>query len=88
MSKSSQFEEKKVQEALDLSKQNPTWSLAECARITRMSYPRVWRRSKGILASNTRGGNNKKLLEPQNDALKDYLLMCHNLGKSAGIEEV
>jgi hypothetical protein len=60
----------------------------ECASITRASYPHVWRRSKGILASNTQGGNNKKLLEPQNDSLKDYLLMCHNLGKSAGIEEV
>lgn len=48
----------------------------------------MWRRSKGILASNTRGGHNEKLLETQNEAPKDDLLMCHNFGKSAGIEHL
>jgi hypothetical protein len=36
-----QLEEKKIQEALELNKQNLTWDLAECARIARKSYPRV-----------------------------------------------
>jgi hypothetical protein len=45
-------------------------------------------RRRGRSASYTRGGHNKKLSEPQNSALKDYLLMLYHAGTPATLEEV
>ena len=85
MSQHAIFEEKKVQEALEFHRSNPGISLMEASRIKHALYSRVWRRANGTPASNSRGGTNKKLQEPQNEALKDYLLMYFMLGRSASI---
>ena len=52
----------------------------------RASYERVRRRIKGIPRSSSRGGHNKKLNTPSLSALKDYLLICHSLGRSYSID--
>jgi hypothetical protein len=82
------FEEKKVQQCLKLLQENPKMTIAEAARQTRASYDRVYRRRKGIPASNSRGGHNRKLNQPQTQVLIDHLLICHYNGRSAGIFEV
>ena len=86
MSPSDQHEEEKVLAALDLIHKIPGMKAAEAVRRTRVSYPRVLRRLKGVLRSSTRGGYNKKLDVPSSEALKEYLLMCHALGKGASID--
>jgi hypothetical protein len=40
-------------------------------------YHRLIARRRGRLASNLRRGHNKKLLAPQDDALKDYIFMLY-----------
>jgi hypothetical protein len=81
-------EELKVQEALQLMKENPEMTAAEAARQTRAPYERLRRRRRGVPASSSRGGQNKKLGEPETRALREHLLMCHALGKSASIDIV
>jgi hypothetical protein len=81
-------EEKKVQAALQLMKSNPKMKAAEAACKTRAAYHRVLRRLKGIPPSSSRGGQNKKLAEPENHALREHLLMCHSMGKSAAVDNV
>jgi hypothetical protein len=88
MSSSALFEENKVQDCLKLLQKHPELTIAEAARQTRASYERVRRRLRGIPASNTRGGHNKKLDVPQEHALKDHLLFCHHVGRNAGIGDV
>jgi hypothetical protein len=88
MGPADQHEEEKVQKALKLIKDNPGMKAAKAARITRASVTRVRRRMKGIPRSSSRGGHNKKLDMPSSEALKEYLLMCHALGKGAGIDNV
>jgi hypothetical protein len=39
-----------------------------------------------VPASSTRGGHNKKLTQIGDNVLKDYLHMCHGMGRSASIE--
>ena len=78
MSTSAIHKENKVQECLTLLKTYPDLTIAAAAHLTHASYPRVHCRLKGIPASNSHGGNNKKLNEPQNDALKNYLLFCYH----------
>ena len=51
-------------------------------------YQRLMARRKGRPASNTRGGHNKKLAEPEDEALKDYILMLQYTGHGANIQEV
>ena len=86
MPPSDQHEEEKVLAALDLIRQNKRIKAAEAARITRASYPRVLRRLKGVPRSSSRRGHNKKLDIPFSKALKEYLLMCHDLDKKVSIE--
>jgi hypothetical protein len=38
--------------------------------------------------SSSRGGHNKKLAEPEDESLRDYLLLCHFLGRSASCDHV
>ena len=82
------FEERKVQACLEMHRTNPNMTLAEAARRTRASYDRARRRLRGIPASNSRGGHNKKFAEPQNEAIKDHLLFCHHFGRNAGLDHV
>ena len=88
MPPSDQHEEEKVLIVLDLIRQNNEIKAAEAAQITRVSYPRVLRRLKGVPRLLSQGGHNKKLDIPFSKALKEYLLMCHALGKRAGIDNV
>jgi hypothetical protein len=88
MSSDAAHEETKVQRAMALLQKHPEMKASKAARQTRASYPRLIRRLKGIPPSNSRGGHNKKLGEPQTWALKDHLLMCHALGRSASIDHI
>jgi hypothetical protein len=45
-------------------------------------------RRRGRPASHTRGGHNKKLSAPQDDALKEYILMLQYSGRGANLEEI
>ena len=81
-----QHEEEKVQRALKLLRENLTMKIAVVVRQTRAIYDRVRRCLKGIPRSSTRGGHNKKLNVPSTAALKEFLLMCHTLGKGASID--
>lgn len=43
-------------------------------------------RIQGRPASYIRGGHNKKLAEPEDKALREYMMMLHGTGKSANLE--
>jgi hypothetical protein len=88
MSSAALFEEKKVQDCLKLLQKHPEVTIADNARQSRASYQRVRCRLRGVPASNTRGGHNKKLNIPQEHALKDHLLFCHHIGRNAGMGDV
>jgi hypothetical protein len=88
MPPSDQHEEEKVLAAFDLIRKNPGIKAAEAACTTRASYYRVIRRLSGVSRSSSREGHNKKLDMPSTEALKEYLLMCHALGKGAGIDNL
>ena len=45
-------------------------------------------RRRGRPASNTRGGHNKKLDVPQDQALRDYLMMLAGAGTEANLAKV
>jgi len=82
------FEEQKVLATIELLRQQPELKIAEACRQTRAAYHRVTRRLKGIPASNSRGGHNRKFSVPQNDAIKEHLLFCYYTGRSAGVGEL
>ena len=86
MSPNNQYKKEKVLIALDLIRQNKGIKAAEAARITRVSYSRVLRRLKRVPRLLSQGGHNKKLDISSSETLKVYLLMCHALGKKAGID--
>jgi hypothetical protein len=67
---------------------NPKMKATEAACKTRAAYHRVLRCLKGIPPSSSRGGQNKKLAEPKNYALREHLLMCYFIGKSAFVNNV
>jgi hypothetical protein len=52
----------------------------------RAIYQRLIARRRGRPVSNTRGGYNKKLENPQDHAVQDYLLMLYHAGTSANLE--
>jgi predicted Zn-dependent protease len=81
-----QHEENKVLETLKLLRQNPKMKVLTAYRKTRASYDRIKRRIKGIPRLSSRGGYNKKLDVLSSIILKEYLLIYHYLGRSAGIE--
>jgi hypothetical protein len=80
-----QFEEDKVQMALSLLKENPRMKITVACREARASYESVRRRVRGIPPSSSRGGHNKKLNGPENEALRDFLVMCTDMGKPCNI---
>jgi hypothetical protein len=83
MPPSDQHKESKVQDAIALIKQNPGLSVIEAARA---SYWRLTRHLNGVPRSSSRGGHNKKLDEPESKALREYLLICHGMGRGANID--
>ena len=80
--------EQKVQDVINLLQRKPTMKVLAAARKTRCSYDRLRRRLKGIPPSSSRGGHNKKLGKVEDYVLKDYLFMCYNMGRSAGVDAV
>jgi hypothetical protein len=51
-------------------------------------YERLMARRRGRPPSHSRGGQNKKLSVPQDDALKEYILMLQYSGRRANIHEI
>ena len=88
MPPSDQHEEEKVLAALDLIRKNPGIKAAVAACITRILYYRVIRRLNKVLRLSSREGHNKKLDMPFTKVLKEYFLICHALGKKAGINNL
>jgi hypothetical protein len=86
MSLADQHKEEKVQRALKLLYENPGIKIATAVRQTRAIYDRVRRRLKRIPRSSAREGYNKKLNVPSTAALKDYLIICHSIGRSCSID--
>ena len=82
MSYQAVFEENKVQAAIQMYSENPNLTIAHCIRECRATLTRVYRRLKGTPASNTRGGHNKKLIEPQEHAIRDHLLFLYYIGRN------
>jgi hypothetical protein len=85
--KSREIEERisKASEAMD---NDPFLKGKAAALQFRAPYHRLMARRRGRPASHTRGGHNKKLLAPQDHALKDYILMLHASGRSANLEAI
>jgi hypothetical protein len=69
--------------AMDL---DPTLKGVVTAKKYQANYRRLMACRRGRPASNSRGGHNKKLSEPQDHALKEYLLLLHGLGTSPNRE--
>jgi hypothetical protein len=86
MAPADNHEERKVQQAMALLKNNPKMKAKKAAAEMRASYLRLLRRLKGIARSSSRGGHNKKLTEVNDNVLKDYLLMCHGMGRAVNVE--
>ena len=88
MPPSDQYEEDKVQKCLALLRENPSMPVAQAARQTRALYGRVVRRLQGIPRSSSRGGHNKRLNIPEDNILKEYLLMYYSIGRGAGVDNI
>jgi hypothetical protein len=58
------------------------------ARTTRYSYYRLLNRLHGLLPSSSRGGYNKKLALVKDIVIRDHLILLHNLGRNAGVNNV
>ena len=68
--------------------ENSNTKVKEVARLFNCSYFRLLARSHGRRPSSSRGGHNKKLSEPEDSALKDYLLMLYYAGTPANVNEL
>jgi hypothetical protein len=73
----------KASEAMD---KDPSLKGTVAAKQYRAIYSRLIKRRNGRPPSSSRGGHNKKLSEPQDNALKDYLYMLYALGTSTNLE--
>jgi len=69
-----------------LLKNNPKMKAKKAAAETRASYLRLLSCLKGVARSSSCGGHNKKFTKVNNNVLKDYLLMCHKIGRAANIK--
>ena len=65
---------------------DPTLKGTVAAKKYSANYRRLMARRRDRPPSNSRGGHNRKLSEPQDHALKDYLLLLHGLGTSPNRE--
>ncbi|KAI0992653.1 hypothetical protein K3495_g15532 [Podosphaera aphanis] len=66
-----------------ISKTSERRNYSEC-----FEYQLLYNRSRGIKPSSSRGGHNKKLSEPEDQALQDYLLLLHYAGTPANLLEL
>ena len=67
--------EQRIAQASKAMDEDRTLKGTEAAARFQAPYHRLMARQRGRPASHTRGGHNKKLLEPEDESLKDYILM-------------
>jgi len=67
---------------------DPTLKGTKAAANFGVPYQRLMARRLGRPASHTRGGHNKKLDYPQDDALKEYILMLQYSGRGANLDKI
>ena len=77
-----------MQKAMAAMDANPRLKGTTAAQQFGASYDRLMAYQRGRPASNTRGGHNKKLDVPQDQALRDYLMMLAGAGTEANLAEV
>ncbi|KAI0992773.1 hypothetical protein K3495_g15412 [Podosphaera aphanis] len=80
--------EETIQNALRYMKENPNAKIAQVTRQFKCQYQLLYNRSRGIKPSSSRGGHNKKLSEPEDQALQDYLLLLNYAGTPANLLEL
>lgn len=88
MSFNSRDIEERSAEASQAIDDDPTLKATEVAAAFKAPYQRLFARRRGRPASHTRGGHNKKLTTPQDDALKEYILMLQYSGHGANLHEI
>jgi hypothetical protein len=81
-----QMEEDALADAIHYSSLNPHLKLTQVAKEKGVKYHKLCARKLGQPPSHTRGGQNKKLSEPQDNALQDYLLLLYHAGTPANLE--
>ena len=82
------YAEAAVQKAMAAMDANPRLKGTTAAQQFGAPYNRLIAHQRGRLVSNTRGGHNKKLNVPQDQALRDYLIMLAGAGTEANLAEV
>jgi hypothetical protein len=80
--------EARIAEASEALDRNPKLKVLKAARDFKVPYDRLRMRRKGRPPSSSRGGHNKKLCEPQDDALKSYLLLLHSCGTNGNLDHL
>jgi hypothetical protein len=81
-------EENDIQRAIRHLNLNPHLKIKPVAREFNVGYQKLMARRNGRKPSNTRGGTNKKLAEPLNEALIDYLEMLYQNGTPADVQHL
>lgn len=80
--------ESEISRALAAMDDNPRLNIAEAARNFCVPYATLRRRRQGVPPSNSRGGQNQKLTATQNTALKDHIMLLHEIGQPANHEDI
>ncbi|RFU31685.1 hypothetical protein B7463_g4640, partial [Scytalidium lignicola] len=78
--------ESRIAEAIEYIQLNPHAKIAPIARSFNVPYQKLRARLIGRNPSSSRGGHNKKLSEPQETALKDYMMLLYHSGTPGTIE--
>ena len=82
------YAEAAVQKAMAAMDANPRLKGTTAAQQFGAPYDRLMAHQQGHPASNTRGGHNKKLNMPQDQALRDYLMMLARANTEANLAKV
>jgi hypothetical protein len=75
--------EKAIQAASEAMDRDPRLKAKDAAIQYGAHYRRLLNRRNGHPPSSSRGGHNKKLSEPEEEAIKSYLDMLYHMGKAA-----
>ena len=82
------FDESAIEKASLAMDENPELKGSVAARRFEAPYARLMARRRGRPPSSSRGGLNKKLTEPANDALLDYIETMAYAGTPLNLETV
>jgi hypothetical protein len=80
--------EERISKASQAMDKDPTLKGTKAAQRFGAPYDRLMARRRGRPPSHSRGGQNKKLSTPQDDALKEYIIMLQYSRRGANLEEV